>query len=108
MGCEDETIREVYVEPDCMFYSPDAFTPYGDGKNDLFRGYGGGIKWETYEMFIYNRWGEEIFATSDIEYPWKGWYKDMEVESGVYVWMIRLYDIKGEQHTYRGHVTLLR
>lgn len=108
MGCEDETIREVIIEPDFMFYAPNSFTPNGDGKNDFFRGYGEGIKWETYEMFIYNRWGEEIFATSDIEYPWKGWYKDMEVESGVYVWMIRLYDIKGEQHTYRGHVTLLR
>ncbi len=108
MGCQDQVTRQVIIEPDFMFYVPNSFTPNSDGKNDVFRGYGEGIKWETYEMFVYNRWGEEIYFTNNVDEPWRGWFKNMEAESGVYVWMIRLYDLKGEQHTYRGHVTLLR
>lgn len=107
-GCEDDTQRQIIIEPDFMFYVPNSFTPNDDGKNDYFRGYGEGVDWDTYELYIYNRWGEEIFITRDIETPWRGWFKNAEVEAGVYVWMIRIYDLKGEQHTYRGHVTLLR
>lgn len=107
-GCEDETSREVVIEPDFMFYVPNTFTPNGDRKNDYFRGYGEGVDWDTYEMTIYDRWGEEIFYTNDIDNPWNGWYKNREVENDVYVWQIKLFDLKGEQHTYRGHVTLLR
>ena len=59
-------------------------------------------------MFIYDRWGEEIYYTADIDSPWRGWYKDREVEVGVYVYMIRIFDQNGEQRTYRDHVTLLR
>lgn len=107
-GCEDNTSRRLEIEPDVMFYIPNSFTPNGDGRNDFFRPYGEGVKWDTYEMFIYNRWGEEIYVTADIDSPWNGWFKDREVEVGVYVYMIRIFDQNGEPHTYRGGVTLLR
>ena len=108
MGCQDQTTREVTIEPDFMFYVPNSFTPNGDGKNDFFRGYGEGVKWETYQIYVYNRWGEEIFVSKDIDNPWDGWFKNKYAEVGVYVWKIMLYDQNGEQHTYRGHVTLVR
>ena len=108
MGCQDETTRQVTIEPDFMFYVPNSFTPNNDGKNDYFRGYGEGIKWETYEMSIYNRWGEEIYFTKDIDDPWNGWFKNKDAEVGVYVWKITLFDQNGERHTYRGHVNLIR
>ena len=107
-GCEDGTNRQVEINPDIMFYVPNSFTPNGDGRNDFFRGYGEGVKWETYELFIYNRWGEEIYYTADIDTPWNGWFKDREAPAEVYVWMIRIYDQNGDLRTYRGHVTLLR
>lgn len=107
-GCQDEAVRLVEIDPDIMFYVPNAFTPNGDGRNDYFRGYGEGMKWETYELFIYNRWGEEIFYSADIENPWRGWFKDKEAPNDVYVWMIRIYDQNGDLNTYRGHVSLLR
>ena len=91
-----------------MFYIPNSFTPNGDGRNDYFRPYGEGVKWDTFEMSIYDRWGEEIYYTGNIDEPWKGWYMDREVEMGVYVYLIRIYDQNGEAHTYRGGVTLLR
>lgn len=107
-GCVDETERQLIVEPDVMFYVPNAFSPNNDGRNDVFRGYGEGINWDTYEMWIYDRWGEMIYYTADINDPWLGIYKGKAVELAVYVWKIRFYDVKGEPHDHSGHVTLLR
>lgn len=107
-GCTDEAVGEVLIEPDVMFYVPNAFTPNGNSRNDGFRGYGEGIDWSTYRMHIFNRWGEEIYYTENIDEPWDGTYKGMDVEVGVYAWRINFLDVKGEDHQYFGHVTLLR
>ena len=107
-GCEDFVRRQVIIDPDFMFYVPNTFTPNNDGRNDEFRGYGLGVKWDTYTLWVYNRWGEEIFYSNDIEHPWDGVYKGMQAPDEVYVWKIELYDLLGEHHTYRGRVTLLR
>lgn len=107
-GCTDIAQRQLIVEPDFMFYIPNAFTPNNDGRNDAFRGYGEGIKWDTYEMSIFDRWGELIYYTGDIEDPWDGTYKDKQVEMSVYVWKVRFIDINGDDHDYYGHVTLVR
>jgi gliding motility-associated-like protein len=107
-GCTDETMRQLIVEPDFMFYVPNAFSPNDDGRNDFFRGYGEGINWDTYQMSIFDRWGELIYYTENIDKPWDGTYKEAPVEVSVYVWKIRFYDVKGESHDYYGHVTLVR
>jgi gliding motility-associated-like protein len=107
-GCTDETARQVTIEPDFMFYVPNAFTPNDNGRNDGFRGYGEGVDWDTYQMSIFDRWGELIYYTEDINDPWRGIYKGAEVEMGVYVWKIKLKDWKGEEHQYFGHVSLIR
>ncbi len=107
-GCEDDVSRTVQIDPDVMFYIPNSFTPNGDGRNDFFRPYGEGVKWETFEMFIYDRWGENIYYTADINDPWDGWYKDREVEMGVYVYKILIRDQNGEEHVYHDGVTLFR
>lgn len=107
-GCEGFDRQYVIIEPDFNFYVPNAFSPNFDGRNDFFRGYGTGVKWDTYEMFIYNRWGEEIYFTNNVDAPWDGTYKGAQAPEEVYVWMIRVYDEKGEQHTFRGRATLFR
>ena len=107
-GCEGSDRQFVVIEPDFMFYVPNAFSPNGDRKNDSFRGYGTNVKWETYEMSIYNRWGEEIYFTNNVDEPWNGIYKGAQAPEEVYVWMIQLFDQKGEKHTFRGRVTLFR
>ncbi|MBI1288163.1 MAG: T9SS type B sorting domain-containing protein [Flavobacteriales bacterium] len=107
-GCTDEAVGQVIIEPDFMFYAPNAFTPNENGKNDGFRGYGEGIDWDTYKMSIFDRWGELIYYTEDINDPWDGTYKGAPVQMAVYVWRIKLNDVKGNDHSYIGHVTLLR
>jgi gliding motility-associated-like protein len=107
-GCTDEVSRQLIVEPDFMFYVPNAFTPNDNGRNDGFRGYGEGVDWSTYQMSIFDRWGELIYYTENIDEPWDGTYKGAPVELAVYVWKIELVDLKGNDHDYFGHVTLLR
>jgi gliding motility-associated-like protein len=107
-GCEDQTSRQIEIEPDFMFYVPNAFTPNSDARNDAFRGYGEGVNWDTYEMSIYNRWGEEIFFTNDIDNSWNGSFKGKTVPNETYVWTINIDDLQGNRHIYRGHVTVVR
>jgi len=107
-GCTDETQRQLIVEPDFMFYVPNAFTPNSDERNDNFRGYGEGVNWDTYQMSIFNRWGELIYYTENIDEPWDGTFRGAPVELAVYVWKINLEDVKGNEHDYFGHVTLVR
>lgn len=75
------------IQKDCMygFYIPSAFTPNGDGRNDLFRPliFGNLIK---YEFAIYNRWGQELFRTKDHTKGWNGKLSGFEQGSFVFVW----------------------
>lgn len=107
-GCQHQTSFPIVIEPALTFYVPNAFTPDADNKNEVFRGYGQGIDWGSYQMTIYNRWGQEIFHTNAIENTWDGSYKGKQVPSETYVWTVTLLDLKGHQHTYRGHVTVVR
>ena len=104
-GCVDTVRGTVKVEDNFSFYIPDAFTPNGDGVNDVFRGYG--IAIESYTMNIYNRWGELIFKTNNYEHPWDGRLASGPVLTDVYVYRIVLTDLHGLEHTYVGDVSVV-
>jgi len=70
-GCIDTAYQTVIVLPD--FYFPNAFTPNANDRNDLFMGYGAGIK--KYKMTIFDRWGEKLFETDDLYTGWDGTFK---------------------------------
>ena len=69
-----------------------------------------GIDEKNFEMYIYNRWGYEIFETYDINKPWDGRANNGSelVQQDVYIWVILTKDISGKRHQYIGHVTLIR
>ena len=104
--CTDTVSRQVKVEQEYHFYIPDAFTPNIDGRNDDFRGYG--EFFSDYQMTIYDRWGEELFHSENPDLGWNGIYKSRPVEAGVYIYTFVIVDWEGNDHTYRGRVTLLR
>ncbi len=88
---------------------PNAFTPNGDGKNDVFRIIG--IPSENitkYNFRIFNRWGQMVFETSNIELPWDGSYKGQYCPAGEYVWEIFYVDNKKTKVSNKGTVMLLR
>ena len=107
-GCIDTTYITVIIEPDFAFYIPNAFSPNDDGINDTFNGKGIFIK--DYEMMIYDRWGNLIFYTNDINKPWDGKANqgaDM-AQRDVYIYVVNLTDILRKKHSYKGTVTLVR
>ncbi|TNF32355.1 MAG: PKD domain-containing protein, partial [Bacteroidetes bacterium] len=107
-GCQAVARGTVRVEPSFTFYVPNSFTPDRDGINDRFRGYGEGVNWDTYEIRVFTRWGEEIFYSNSIDLPWDATFKGSPVEVGVYVWTINVQEVSGRMHYYRGHVNVIR
>ena len=92
------------------FWLPNAFTPNGDGLNDEFKPVQRYDLVKTYRLFIYNRWGQLIFETSDINQGWDGTYKGKPAEQGTYVYKIVYTSTStgsGPQ-SVAGNVTLVR
>ncbi|MBL4587208.1 MAG: gliding motility-associated C-terminal domain-containing protein, partial [Flavobacteriales bacterium] len=105
-GCRDTVDYQVKVEPVFTFYIPSSFTPDNDGINDLF--YGQGKDYTDYTFSIFDRWGELIFESSDDQYHWDGTFKGTQVQQGTYVYRFYIIDWKGDDHEYKGIVTLHR
>ena len=104
--CVDTAEAILTVWPQPTFYIPNSFTPNNDGVNETFFGQGYGIKELT--MKIFDRWGEELFVTNDLNTAWDGTYKGTQVEQGIYVYLITTITVNGEFQQYAGHVTLHR
>ena len=107
-GCTDSISHIMIIESDFTIYIPNAFSPDEDGLNDFFAPKG--INFEAFEMEIYNRWGERIYHTTEIDKPWDGRAKGVAEISkqDVYVYKIWVKDFKGEIHYYVGNVTLIK
>ena len=105
-GCLDTVYHTYYVQPEMVFFVPNAFTPDGDGKNDYFAGDGVGVK--EYEMRIFNRWGEIIYHSESKRDTWDGRVGGIMSPNGVYVWKILLIGFDGTEYKKTGHVSLIR
>jgi gliding motility-associated-like protein len=105
-GCSDTITKVVVVLPDFMVFIPNAFTPNADGKNDVFRVDGYGIT--EIEMFLFNRWGDLIFNSNNLDIGWDGTHGSIPAKPDVYVYRVVVKDIYKKKHEYTGHVTLLR
>ena len=70
--CTDSYIREVVAVEDYFIWTPSAFTPNGDGKNDLYIPKFHNIIEESFEFFIYDKWGKLVYETTDINSGWDG------------------------------------
>ena len=78
------------------FFLPNAFTPNGDGLNDSFRPLPRYDYVNRYHMSIYNRWGQRIYETTDINKGWDGTYKGTQCMLGAYIFRI-VYEEYGQQ-----------
>ncbi len=91
-----------------QLYIPNAFTPNGDGNNDLFKIYGKGTVL-YYECAIYNRWGEVVYHSYDATAGWDGTYKSAELPTGNYVYVIKYNSTTDTQgRVLKGSVMLMR
>jgi len=108
-GCIDSIIKQVTIDPMWTFYVPNAFTPNGDGMNDYFIGKGVGII--NYEMWIFDRWGMQLYHCTDITKPWDGTVQNssgVQCQEDTYVYLIEITDVFKNNHRYVGRVTIIR
>ncbi len=106
LGCRDTTYRTITVQQEFNLYVPNAFSPDGDGVNELFRAEGTGIR--EFTLRVYDRWGELLFETEDLGKAWDGTFHGQPAMPGVYVWQLRVKALIGEAYDRMGHVTLIR
>jgi gliding motility-associated-like protein len=103
-GCTDSAC--IYVRVSSV-YIPNAFTPNANGNNDLFKPQLMGVR--DYKFWIFNRWGERIFETTNLDEGWDGRVKDELCPEGVYVYRIHyIDDNESGIHDYCGRITLVR
>ena len=109
-GCYDTLLRPIVVGEDFGIYVPNAFTPNGDGLNDVFQPKGFGIT--KYELNIFDRWGEKVFSTKEFIEGWNGKFQGRKggdlLEEGSYTWLINCTSVFGKAHELKGHVTLMK
>jgi len=87
---------------------PTAFTPNGDGRNDIFRPLGSSVFVNEYQMSIWSRWGEEVFRSVDVHTGWDGNFKGQMAQTGVYAYVISYKNVYNETKVVKGNVTLTR
>jgi gliding motility-associated-like protein len=106
-GCRAFDTLHVIVDKRDNLFVPSAFSPNGDGKNDLFK-----ITNLTFqrimEFRVFNRWGQEIYSTNDHKAGWDGTWKGVPQEMGTYSYLIRVAYPDGFVETYKGETTLVR
>ena len=107
VGCKasDGVFIKVYDGPE--YYLPNAFTPNGDGLNDIFRPIPSGMR--STEFFrVFNRNGQMVFQTNRWLEGWDGKLKGKPADQGTYVWYIKGFDVNGKLVEQHGTVILLR
>ena len=109
-GCLDTATQYIYVEPYNSFFLPNAFTPNGDGKNEVFHGVGLLRGANSFSLKIWNRWGELIFETNDPNEGWNGKVRNVGtfVIQGAYPYEVQYVRYDGELRKDVGMVTLIR
>ncbi|MFL5753910.1 MAG: PKD domain-containing protein, partial [Bacteroidia bacterium] len=109
LGCIANAQQTITVEPDYALYVPNAFSPNGDAKNEVFMPKGLGIDESRYNLYIFDRWGELIFQSNNFNTGWDGKDKGGQpVQEDVYVWKIIAFDVNSNKHNLVGHVTVVR
>ena len=103
-GCTDTICKQEIISLPPKV--PTAFSPNGDGENDIFYVYGGPFRSLSFK--IYNNWGELIFESDKQSVGWDGTRKGVDQPIGVYVYTVVGVTEDGEEHRMSGDVTLLR
>ena len=106
-GCRAFDTLHVIVDKRDNLFVPSAFSPNGDGKNDVFKVTNLSFQ-RIMEFRVFNRWGQEVFNTNDHRRGWDGTWEGKPQEMGTYSYLIRVAYPDGFVETYKGETTLIR
>ena len=102
-GADTIEVRQIF----CDIWLPNAFTPNGDGVNDVFRILGNTGRLQGVTLSVFNRWGERVFVTNDKYKGWDGQQDGSDAMLGTYVYMLQ-YSLDGKPYLQKGNFHLLR
>jgi gliding motility-associated-like protein len=106
-GCSGYDTIKVIVVGQAEFFMPNAFTPNGDGKNDIFRPIAVGYSGLKY-FRIFNRFGQVVYDKTTLDGGWDGTFNNKLCDLGTYYWEIFFTDRYGKDSFLKGDVTLIR
>ncbi|MCD6067413.1 MAG: domain containing protein [Bacteroidetes bacterium] len=107
VNCSDTvSSQSIYISPKTALFVPNTFSPNGDGNNDVFRARGPLLNF--FYLAVYNRWGEKVFDTDNINNGWNGTYHNMASDPGVYGYYMKASCDGVEFTEEKGNVTLIR
>lgn len=105
-GCEASASKTFDVQPCCVISLPNAFTPNGDGKNDIFKPVTVGS--HNIKMFVIkNRWGQTVYETQNEYTGWDGTFNGVDQNMDTYFWILQ-YKCDGKDQSQKGEVILIR
>jgi len=100
-------VYNVIIDRSCSaLFIPSAFTPNADGQNDVFKAEGNGIL--KMRMFVFDRNGNKVFETTNIDDSWDGTYKGRLLDGGMFFYQAEYSDAMGYSHVKKGQVTLIK
>jgi gliding motility-associated-like protein len=105
-GCFTYDAISIGEHPPCILAVPSAFSPNGDGVNDIL--FVRGSNFTEFELMIFSRWGEMVFQTTDISQGWDGTFKGKPSPVDAYNYYLRGTCVDGHITTSKGTITLLR
>jgi len=105
--CYDTTYAYIWVRNKYEVFLPTSFSPNDDGRNDRYVPYMTGVK--SFELHIYDRWGNKVFETNNLAKMWDGRGKDGKyLQAEVFVVSLIARDNDGYRHEERGTITIVR
>ncbi|MCR9172405.1 MAG: choice-of-anchor L domain-containing protein [bacterium] len=105
-GCTDTITKPINIEEEWYVYIPNTFTPDGDRYNNDWSISTVGVK--SLEVNVFNRWGEIIFTSNDLNFEWDGTYLGLYVPDGTYTYDVNFVTNSGRDRNLRGHVNVLK
>jgi gliding motility-associated-like protein len=108
-GCTASDTVSVDVIEDHTIFTPNAFSPNDDGNNDYFQLYGNLAGIHSLNIAIFDRWGEKIFESDDVNFRWDGTYKGEKVGPTVVVYVMKITFLDGrDSKLLKGSITVVR
>ncbi len=108
-GCIANATIRVNVVPKYVVFIPNAFTPNGDGVNDFFEVFGNKEAWKQFEVQVFNRIGEKVYESNDMNFKWDGAYKGVLLNPAVFVYVVKVVYLNNySEKIFKGSLTLIR
>jgi gliding motility-associated-like protein len=105
---QPDNIIAVFTDKKNDIVMPTGFSPNGDGNNEVFKPLGSALFSKEYDFRVWNRWGQEVFRSTDPAQGWDGNYNGQPSMTGVYAYLITYKNIFNEAKILKGNVTLVR